>query len=82
MLLASSIVCPITTVTELPGSVARKAPPVAVEGTCKVYERGPEYLRLLNLLMKRFEFYRKNPWGEGESPIFLVTPQKAVSWGL
>jgi PPOX class probable F420-dependent enzyme len=55
---------------------------VTVEGTCQVHERGAEYRRLLQLLMVRFEFYRKNPWGEGESPIFRVTPQKAVSWGL
>jgi nitroimidazol reductase NimA-like FMN-containing flavoprotein (pyridoxamine 5'-phosphate oxidase superfamily) len=55
---------------------------VTVEGTCKVYERGAEYLRLLELLMTKFEFYRKDPWGEGESPIFRITPTKAVSWGL
>ena len=55
---------------------------VAVEGVCEVFERGPEYLRLLGLLMKRFESYRKNPWGEGESPIFRVTPTKAASWGF
>jgi PPOX class probable F420-dependent enzyme len=55
---------------------------VTVEGTCKVHERGAEYLRLLDLLMTRFEFYRKNPWGEGESPILRVTPEKAVSWGF
>ncbi len=55
---------------------------VTVEGTCQVHERGAEYRRLLQLLMARFEFYRKNPWGEEESPIFRVTPQKAVSWGL
>jgi PPOX class probable F420-dependent enzyme len=55
---------------------------VTVEGTCKVHERGAEYLRLLELLMIKFEFYRKNPWGEGESPIFRITPTKAVSWGL
>jgi PPOX class probable F420-dependent enzyme len=55
---------------------------VTVEGTCKVHERGAEYLRLLDLLMTKFEFYRKNPWGEGESPIFRVTPNKAVSWGF
>ena len=55
---------------------------VTVEGTCKVYERGGEYLRLLNLLMAKFESYRRNPWGEGESPIFRITPDKAVSWGL
>ena len=55
---------------------------VTIEGKCSVYERGAEYRRLLNLLMKRFEVYRKNPWGEGESPIFRITPSKAVSWGL
>ena len=55
---------------------------VTVEGTCKVHESGAEYLRLLDLLMTKFEFYRKNPWGEGESPIFRVTPNKAVSWGF
>jgi PPOX class probable F420-dependent enzyme len=55
---------------------------VTVQGTCKVHERGAEYRRLLELLMARFEFYRKNPWGEGESPIFRITPNKAVSWGF
>jgi PPOX class probable F420-dependent enzyme len=55
---------------------------VTVEGACKVHERGAEYLRLLDLLMSRFEFYRKNPWDEGESPIFRITPNKAVSWGF
>lgn len=53
---------------------------VAIEGTCKVHERGAVYRRLLDLLMKRFEFYRKNPWGEGESPILRITPRKVVSW--
>ncbi len=55
---------------------------VTVEGTCKVYERGAEYLRLLKILFDRFESYRNNPWGEGESPIFRVTPTKVVSWGV
>ena len=55
---------------------------VTVEGTCEVHERGAEYLRLLKLLMTRFEFYRKNPWREGESPIFRIMPKKAVSWGF
>ena len=55
---------------------------VTVQGTCKVHERGAEYRRLLNVLMARFEFYRKNPWGEGESPIFRITPNKAASWGF
>lgn len=53
---------------------------VMVEGDCEILERGKEYLRLLRLLFERFEFYRTNPWGEGESPILKIKPTKVVSW--
>ena len=43
---------------------------VTIEGTCEVHERGAEYRRLLRLLFAKLEFYRKNPWKEGESPFF------------
>lgn len=55
---------------------------VMIEGTCEILERGKEYLRLLRILFDRFEYYRKNPWGEGESPILKIHPRKAVSWGI
>jgi PPOX class probable F420-dependent enzyme len=55
---------------------------VMVQGRAVIVERGKEYLRLLKILFDRFEFYRKDPWGEGESPIIVVTPRKIVSWGL
>jgi len=51
-----------------------------VEGRCEIYERGKEYLRLLQILFDRFDYYRKNPWGEGESPILKIKPTKAVMW--
>jgi len=54
---------------------------VVIEGSCKVFETGSEYLRLLNILYKKFEYYRKNPWNEGESPILEITPAKIVGWG-
>ena len=53
---------------------------VMIEGECEILERGKEYLRLLHVLFDRFEYYRKNPWGEGESPILKVKPLKAVMW--
>jgi uncharacterized protein len=53
-----------------------------IQGDCEILERGKEYLRLLKVLFDRFEFYRKNPWSEGESPILRVKPKKTVSWGL
>jgi len=51
-----------------------------VQGSCEILERGQEYLRLLKVLFDRFEFYRRNPWGEGESPIIYIRPDKCVMW--
>jgi len=51
-----------------------------IEGDCEILERGKEYLRLLQVLFERFEYYRKNPWGEGESPILRIRPVKAAMW--
>jgi len=62
--------------------VARPNRALMIQGECEIYERGEEYLRLLNILMKKIKYYRENPWGEGESPILKIRPQKAVSWGL
>ncbi len=53
---------------------------VMVEGECEILERGKEYLRLLQILFDRFDFYRRHPWGEGESPILKIRPIKAVMW--
>ncbi|MGA2663809.1 MAG: pyridoxamine 5'-phosphate oxidase family protein [Nitrososphaerales archaeon] len=55
---------------------------VFIEGRCAILERGREYLRVLGILFEKFEFYRKNPWGEGESPILVIEASKVVSWGL
>jgi len=54
---------------------------VFIQGRVTIIERGPEYVRLLKILFKKFETYRENPWSEGEAPILSVTPLKVVSWG-
>ena len=53
---------------------------VMVEGASEILERGAEYRRLLQVLFDRFEFYRRNPWKEGESPILKVHATKVVGW--
>jgi nitroimidazol reductase NimA-like FMN-containing flavoprotein (pyridoxamine 5'-phosphate oxidase superfamily) len=55
---------------------------IMVQGECAILEKGAEYLRLLHILFERFEYYRKNPWGEGEAPILRIVPKKVVAWGL
>ncbi len=51
-----------------------------IEGDCEIFERGKEYLRLLQILFDKFVFYRNNPWGEGESPILRIQPTKVITW--
>ncbi len=51
-----------------------------IEGDCEIFERGKEYLRLLQALFDRFAYYRRNPWGEGESPILKIRVTKATMW--
>ena len=53
---------------------------LVIEGPCEVLERGKEYLRLLHVLFEKFEYYRLNPWGEGEPPILRVRPEKCFAW--
>lgn len=55
---------------------------ILIQGDCEVYERGKEYARLLKILFRRFEYYRENPWKEGEAPILKITPRSVRSWGL
>ncbi len=55
---------------------------LVLQGDCEILERGKEYLRLQKLLYDRFEYYRNNPWQEGESPILRIVPSKSSSWGI
>jgi uncharacterized protein len=54
---------------------------VVIQGKCLVLERGSEYIRLMRILYRKFEYYRKNPWKEGEAPILKIKPTKTVGWG-
>lgn len=51
-----------------------------VQAGCEILERGEEYLRLQRILYDKFEYYRKNPWKEGESPILKLHPTKVAYW--
>jgi len=55
---------------------------ILLQGRAEVLERGKEYLRLLKILFDRFEYYRNNPWKEGESPIVKLVPEHCASWGI
>lgn len=55
---------------------------ILISGTAQIFERGAEYRRLLKILYAKFEYYRNNPWEEGESPIVKVVPKKVARWAI
>jgi len=60
----------------------RRSRGIMIQGEAEVLERGELYRYALKLLFERFEIYRRNPWGEGESPIIKIKPTSKASWGV
>lgn len=59
----------------------RKMGGVEAQGKAKVHREGPLFLRIRDLLYRKFPVYRKNsPFDEGEAVIIEVTPEKLFNW--
>lgn len=55
---------------------------VSIEGEAEILEGGEEFRRVFKLFHEKFDWVRKDPWGEGEAPFLKIKPLKKVSWGL
>ena len=55
---------------------------ISIEGEAEILERGEEFKRVYELFHAKFDWVRKDPWGEGEAPFLKIEPVKKVSWGL
>ncbi|HVX03252.1 MAG TPA: pyridoxamine 5'-phosphate oxidase family protein [Nitrososphaera sp.] len=61
-------------------SVGNRA--VCIQGKAEVIEGGKEFERLYKIFHYKFEWVRREPWGEGEAPFVRVVPTNKASWGL
>jgi nitroimidazol reductase NimA-like FMN-containing flavoprotein (pyridoxamine 5'-phosphate oxidase superfamily) len=56
---------------------------VMVQGTAKIIEKGSVFLKVRDLMYKKFKVYKsKAGFEEGEAAIIEVTPKKRFSWWL
>lgn len=55
-----------------------------IQGRATILHRGEEYMRLRELLYKRFPAYRspRLTFREGEAPFVCVEPERVVGWGF
>ena len=55
---------------------------VCIQGKADIIEEGPEFKRLYDIFHQKFDWVRKDPWGEKEAPFFKIIPKNKASWGL
>lgn len=55
---------------------------ITVQGLAEILEEGESFKYAYNLLVKRHEYHRANPFKEREAPIIKVTPLRKASWDI
>ena len=55
---------------------------VCIQGYSEIIEEGKEFKEMYMVFHEKFEWVRKDPWGEKEAPFIRITPTNIVSWGL
>ncbi|MGY5151598.1 MAG: pyridoxamine 5'-phosphate oxidase family protein [Candidatus Nitrosopumilus sp. bin_6a] len=55
---------------------------ICIQGKTKVIKNGEEFKKIYNIFYKKFQWVRKDPWKENESPFLKIIPRTKVSWGL
>ena len=55
---------------------------IVICGNVEVIERGESFMSIYMRFFNKFDWVRKNPWIEGQSPFLKINPHSKVSWGL
>ena len=70
----------ISLVIDIYKSEGHKA--VCIQGKSELIERGKEFKKFYDILYKKFQWVRKDPWEENEAPFLKIIPNMKISWGL
>jgi len=55
---------------------------IVIQGKATIIESGKEFLKIYENFFKKFEWVRKDPWGENEAPFIKITTTQKASWGI
>jgi len=55
---------------------------VLAQGKIKIIENGAEFKKIYDVFFEKFEWVRRDPWGEDEAPFLKLIPTTKTSWGL
>ncbi len=55
---------------------------IYLNGIASVIDRGKEFANLFKIFYDKFDWVKKDPWGEEEAPFIKILFTKKVSWGI
>ena len=55
---------------------------ICIQGKTEIIENGLEFKKIYEIFYKKFEWVRKDPWKEEETPFLKIIPNNKISWGL
>jgi len=55
---------------------------VCIQGKAEIVENGVEFRKFYKIFYKKFEWVKKDPWGENEAPFLKIMPSNKITWGL
>ncbi len=55
---------------------------IVICGPVELIERGESFEKIYALFFNKYEWVKKDPWFEGQSPFLKIIPISKVSWGL
>ena len=55
---------------------------VCIQGNATIIESGDKFSSMYQKFHDKFEWVRKEPWGENEAPFLEIKPITKVSWGI
>ncbi len=55
---------------------------ICIQGKAEIIEKGEEFKKFYDIFYKKFQWVRKEPWKEKESPFLKIIPNTKISWGL
>jgi len=55
---------------------------ICIQGKTEIIENGLKFKKFYEIFYKKFEWVRKDPWKEEETPFLKIIPNNKISWGL
>lgn len=55
---------------------------ICIQGRIEIIENGPEFKKFYDIFYKKFDWVKREPWKENETPFLKIIPDNKVSWGL